>query len=62
MIKNYVGFIKNHLGYTDEEMEVWLENPRNHEAVLKVPSLLQKTIVIEVVESHGCSSLQKILF
>ena len=60
MIKNYEGFIKNHLGYTDEEMKVWLENPRNHEAVLKAPALLQKTIVIEVVESHGCSSLHKI--
>ena len=60
MIKNYAGFIKKHLGYTDEEMKVWLDNPRNQEAVLKAPALLQKTIVIKVVESHGCSSLHKI--
>lgn len=60
MIKNYDSFIKKHLGYTDEEMEVWLDNPRNHEGVLKVPALLQKTIIIEVVESHGCSSLHKV--
>ena len=60
MIKNYAGFIKKHLGYTDEEMKVWLDNPRNQEAVLKVPTLLQKTIVIKVVESHACSSLHKI--
>jgi len=60
MIKNYASLIKKHLGYTDEEMKVWLDNPRNQEAVLKAPALLQKTIVIKVVESHGCSSLHKI--
>ena len=59
MIKNYAGFMKKHLGYTDEEMKVWLDNPRNQEAVLKAPALLQKIIVIKVVESHGCSSLHK---
>ncbi len=57
MNKNYTGFIKKHLGYSDEEMRIWLDNPRNHEAVQIVPALLQKTIVIKVVESHGCSSL-----
>ena len=63
MMKNYTNFIKKHLGYTDEEMKVWLDNPRNQELVLKAPvllALLQKTIVIMVVEAHGCSSLHKI--
>ena len=60
MDKNYAGFIKKHLGYTDEEMKVWLDNPRNQEVVLKAPALLQKTIVITVVEAHGCSSLHKV--
>ena len=60
MIKNYEVFIKKHLGYTDEEMKVWLDNPRNQEVVLKAPALLQKTIVITVVEAHGCSSLHKV--
>ena len=59
MDKNYVAFIKKQLGYTDEEMKVWLDNPRNIEGVAKIPALLQKTIVIRVVESHGCSSLHK---
>ncbi len=59
MNKNYVGFIKKHLGYTDEEMKIWLDNPRNQEGIAKVPALLQKTIVIKVVESHGCNSLHK---
>jgi uncharacterized repeat protein (TIGR04076 family) len=60
MIENYASFMKKHLGYTDEEMKVWLDNPRNKEGVLKVTALLQKTIVIKVVESHGCNSLHKI--
>ncbi|MFW9946557.1 MAG: hypothetical protein ACFFDX_06975 [Candidatus Odinarchaeota archaeon] len=60
MSKEVLDFIKNSLRYTDEEMELWLENPRNQEALLKVPALLQKTIIIEVVESHGCASLHKV--
>jgi uncharacterized repeat protein (TIGR04076 family) len=60
MDKNYVGFIKKHLGYTDQEMKVWLDNPRNQEVILEAPALLQKTIVITVVEAHGCSSLHKV--
>jgi len=60
MIKKYNSFIKNHLGYTDEEMKVWLDNPRNHDIVLITPALLQKTIIIEGVEAHGCSSLHKV--
>lgn len=35
MIKDYTSFIKKHLGYKDEEMEIWLDNPRNYEAILK---------------------------
>lgn len=59
MSENYASFIKKHLGYTDEEIKVWLDNPRNQEAILKAPVLMQKTIVIKVVESHGCSSLHR---
>ena len=60
MSDKLIDFIKNHFEYTDEEMQIWLENPRNQEAILKAPALLQKTIIIEVVESHGCSSLHKV--
>ena len=58
-MENYASFIQKHLGYSDEEMKIWVDNPRNQEAIIKVPALLQKTIVIRVVESHGCSSLHK---
>ena len=60
MVENYTNFIKEHLGYSDEEMDIWMANPRNQEAVLKAPALLKKTIVIEVIEAHGCSSLHKV--
>jgi len=60
MSNKLIDFIKSHFDYTDEEMQLWLENPRNQEAMLKTPALLQKTIIIEVVESHGCSSLHKV--
>ncbi|MFX1329569.1 MAG: hypothetical protein ACFE91_15690 [Promethearchaeota archaeon] len=40
-------------------MKLWLDNPRNQEVILKAPALLQKTIVIRVVEAHACSSLHK---
>ena len=52
--------MKGHLGYTDEEMEAFRANPRNEEVVSKAPALLDKTIVVEVVESHGCNSQHKV--
>jgi uncharacterized repeat protein (TIGR04076 family) len=52
--------MKAHLGYTDEEMRVFRENPRNEDVLSKAPALLNKTIVLEVVESHGCNSQHKV--
>jgi uncharacterized repeat protein (TIGR04076 family) len=49
-------FVQNHLGYTDEEMKKFRENPRNEDIFSKAPALMNKTIVAEVVESHGCNS------
>ncbi len=48
--------MKKHLGYTREEMETFRENPRNADILDKVPNLMDKTIVVEVVDSHGCNS------
>jgi uncharacterized repeat protein (TIGR04076 family) len=45
-----------HLGYDKEEMESFRANPRNADILDKVPTLMGKTIVVEVVESHGCNS------
>ncbi|KYK37016.1 MAG: TIGR04076 family protein [Theionarchaea archaeon] len=51
---------QKHIGYTDEEMQKFRENPRNADVLSKGPALLNKTIVIEVVESHGCNSQHKV--
>lgn len=48
--------MKRHLGYSDEEMRIFRENPRNDDVLSKVPDLMARTIIAEVVESHGCNS------
>ena len=49
-------FYQNHLDYTDEEMKKFRQNPRNADVISKAPALMNKTIVVEVVYSHGCNS------
>ncbi|MDH5450898.1 MAG: hypothetical protein OEX77_08390 [Candidatus Bathyarchaeota archaeon] len=53
-------FTKKHLGYNDEEMKKFRENPRNVDVLAKAPALLDKTIVVEIVESKGCNSQHKV--
>jgi len=53
-------FYQQHLGYSDEEMKRFKENPRNQDIVSKAPALMNKTIVVEVVDSHGCNSQHKV--
>lgn len=52
--------IQDHYKYTDDEMKTLLENPRNEEAILKASGLLNRTIIIEVVSSHGCTAQHKV--
>jgi len=52
--------IQNRLRYNDEEMKKFRDNPRNEDILSKVPELMNKTIIAEVVESHGCNSQHKI--
>ena len=47
---NAWAMVQQHLGYTDEEMALFRNNPRNEEVLLKAPELMSKTIVAEVVE------------
>jgi uncharacterized repeat protein (TIGR04076 family) len=51
--------IQSHLGYTDEEMKIFKENQRNIDILSNAPTLMNKTLVAEVVESHGCNSRHK---
>ncbi len=53
------GFFQKRLGYTDEEIKVFRGNPVNEDIVSHGSALMNKTIVVEVVESHGCNSRHK---
>ena len=53
-------FVQKHLGYTDEELELFRSNPRNVDIISKAPDLMRKTIVAEVVASHGCNSQHQV--
>ena len=52
--------MQNHLGYSNEEMKVFRGDPRNEDVLSKAADLMKKTIVVEVVDSHGCNSQHKV--
>ena len=52
--------VQQHLGYNDEEMKQFRENPRNEDVLSKTAVMLSKTIVAEIIESHGCDSGHKV--
>ena len=52
--------MKKRLAYTDEEMKEFRENPRNDDVLSKVPELLRKTIIVEIIDSHGCNSQHEV--
>jgi len=56
MSKEALNIIKKNLGYTEEDMRIFLENEKNIEILKKAPGLANKTIVVEVIGSHGCNS------
>ena len=51
--------VQKHFDYTDEEMMAFMENPRNLDVLSKAPLFANKTIIFEVVNSHGCNSQHK---
>jgi uncharacterized repeat protein (TIGR04076 family) len=51
--------IRKHFNYTDEETSVFLGNPRNTDVLSKASLFAGKTIIFEVVDSHGCNSQHK---
>jgi uncharacterized repeat protein (TIGR04076 family) len=52
--------IKRHFGYSEEEMKLFIENPRNQDVLSKTEELLNKTIVLEIIDSHGCNSKHRV--
>ena len=53
-------FMQQRLGYTDEEMERFRGDPRNHDVLRTGPTMTSKTIVFEVVASRGCNALHEV--
>jgi len=52
--------VQKHLGYSDEEMKIFRADPRNEDVLSKTAVMLNKTIVVEVIESQGCDSGHKV--
>ena len=52
--------IQDHLGYSDEETAIFENNPRNRDVLDKTPELMNKTIIAQVVHSHGCNSQHRV--
>jgi len=53
-------FMQQHLGYSDKEMALFRSNPKNIDIVSKASDLMNKTIIAEVVSSHGCNSQHRV--
>ena len=51
---------QRHLGYTGDELAHFQGNPRNADVLSKSGALMDRTIVAEVVEAHGCNSRHKV--
>ena len=48
------------LGYSDEEMALFRADPRNADVLSRGANLVNKRIVLQVVESHGCNSRHQV--
>lgn len=52
--KDMKSFIKGMMDYSDDEVDVFLKDPRNLDIFGKYAALSTKTIIAEIIESHGC--------
>lgn len=48
--------IQKRLGYSDTDLQMFKDNQRNKGVLSKASILMNRVIVLEVVESHGCNS------
>jgi uncharacterized repeat protein (TIGR04076 family) len=58
--ENVWTFLKQHLDYSDEELTKFRADSRNEEVLKRAADLMSKTIVAEVIHSHGCNSQHKV--
>ena len=52
--------VKAHLGYNDEEMKLFQDNPKTEGLVSKIPKLMNMKFIFEVARSHGCNAQHKV--
>jgi uncharacterized repeat protein (TIGR04076 family) len=45
---------QKHLGYTDEEMELYRSNPKKERAMEEAPRFAKHIFVIDILEAHNC--------
>lgn len=48
-----------HLGFSDEEMALFQNNPKTEGIISKLPELMKMKFVFEVAQSHGCGCRHK---
>jgi uncharacterized repeat protein (TIGR04076 family) len=47
---------QEHLGFTDEELEVFRSNPNHVKAMEEAPAFATHKIIIDILESHNCTA------
>ena len=52
--------MQKRLGYSDAELAEFRKDPRNEDVLAKSADLLNKYIILEAVEAHGCNSRHKV--
>lgn len=52
--------VQRHLGYNDDEIVKFKDDPRNIDVLASSASFMNKLIILEVVASHGCNSKHKV--
>jgi len=53
---------QEHMGFSDEEVEQWKNHPKKgkYAPIMCSPAIQNSTLIIEVVESHGCANGMKV--
>jgi len=51
---------QKHMGYTDEEMQIFRSDPEKVKMVTQTPEFVKCKVIAEVIESHGCYAQHKV--
>ncbi len=51
---------QKHMGYTDQEMEIFRSDPQKVRMVTQTPDFVRCRVIAEVIESHGCHAKHRV--